>query len=94
MYYHQKVWDPPTKKENIFVCKTLQLFQNFTGVKASKYIFTIVGWEIVENIANIFESDLVSESIDKSIILSDLDEKIGIINDNGKIIFNRWLELI
>ena len=50
--------------------------------------------EIVENIVNIFESDLVSESIDKSIILSDLDEKIEMINDNGKIIFNRWLELI
>ena len=50
--------------------------------------------EIVEDIVEIFESDLVSESIDKSNILSDLEEKIEIINDNGKIIFNRWLDLI
>ena len=50
--------------------------------------------EIVENIVDTFKSDLVSESIDKSNILSDLEEKIEIINDNGKIIFNRWLDLI
>jgi len=50
--------------------------------------------EIVEDIVEIFESDLVSESIDKSNILSDLEEKIEIINDNGKIIFSRWLDLI
>ena len=50
--------------------------------------------EIVENIIDTFKSDLVSESIDKSNILSDLEEKIEIINDNGKIIFNRWLDLI
>jgi GMP synthase-like glutamine amidotransferase len=50
--------------------------------------------EIVENIVDTFKSDLVSESIDKSIILSDLEKKIKMINDNGKIIFNRWLDLI
>tara|TARA_B100001123_G_C15200383_1_gene983119 strand:+ start:49 stop:738 length:690 start_codon:yes stop_codon:yes gene_type:complete len=50
--------------------------------------------EIVENIIDTFKSDLVSESIDKSIILCDLEKKIKMINDNGKIIFNRWLDLI
>ena len=50
--------------------------------------------EIVQNIVSIFESDLVSESIDKSIILHDLEKKIKMINNNGKIIFNRWLDLV
>ena len=50
--------------------------------------------EIVENIVDTFKSDLISESIDKSIILCDLEKKIKMINDNGKIIFNRWLDLI
>ena len=50
--------------------------------------------EIVENIIDTFKSDLVSESIDKSIILCVLEKKIKMINDNGKIIFNRWLDLI
>ena len=50
--------------------------------------------DIVQNIVNKFESDLIPESINKSIILYDLEEKIKKINDNGKIIFNSWLELI
>ena len=50
--------------------------------------------EIVQNIVNKFESDLIFESIDKSTILDELEEKIEKINFNGKIIFNRWLNLI
>tara|TARA_B100000029_G_scaffold516705_1_gene632957 strand:- start:27429 stop:28118 length:690 start_codon:yes stop_codon:yes gene_type:complete len=50
--------------------------------------------EIVQNIVDNFESDLISESIDKSIILSNLEDNITKVNTNGKIIFNRWLDLI
>ena len=48
----------------------------------------------VQNITTKFESDLLSESIDKSNILSNLDEKVEKVNSNGRIIFNRWLDLI
>ena len=50
--------------------------------------------DIVQNITTKFESDLLSESIDKSNILSNLDEKVEKVNSNGRIIFNRWLDLI
>ena len=50
--------------------------------------------DIVQNITAKFESDLLSESIDKSGILSNLDEKVEKANSNGRIIFNRWLNLI
>ena len=50
--------------------------------------------DIVQNITAKFESDLLSESIDKSSILSNLDEKVEKANSNGRIIFNRWLNLI
>ena len=50
--------------------------------------------DIVQNITAKFESDLLFESIDKSIVLSNLDEKVKKVNSTGKIIFNRWLNLI
>ena len=50
--------------------------------------------DIVQNITAKFESDLLSESIDKSSILSNLNEKVEKANSNGRIIFNHWLNLI
>jgi len=50
--------------------------------------------DIVQNITAKFESDLLSESIDKSSIHSNLDERVENANSNGRIIFNRWLNLI
>ena len=94
-HWHRDVFSLPDNSTKLASSK-------ISGIQAFIYRKTCYGLlfhleitkDIVQNITAKFESDLLSESIDKSGILSNLDEKVEKANSNGRIIFNRWLNLI
>ena len=94
-HWHQDIFSLPPNAKLLAHNRTTE-FQAFKyGNKCYALLFHIeVTSEIITNIVTEFESDLISESIEKDFILNNLEKNLSEIHNTGIIILNEWASIV
>ena len=94
-HWHSDVFSLPNKGKKL-------ASSNLTELQAFNYNNNCYGLlfhleideQIVNNLVNLFENDLIQESLKKETVLNNLKKNLTEVNNTGRIIFNRWLSII
>ena len=94
-HWHHDIFSLPLNAKLLAYNRNTE-FQAFKyGNKCYALLFHIeVTSEIITNIVNEFESDLISESIEKDFILNNLEKNLSEMHNTGIIILNEWASIV
>ena len=94
-HWHGDVFSLPNKSKKLASSNLtkLQAF-NYNNNRYGLLFHLEINEQIINNLVDLFENDLIQESLKKEIVLNNLKKNLTEVNNTGRIIFNRWLSLI